>query len=92
MKVTSGQRVRETALVALRRQRHVTDDPLPIGLELRPFDPPLLLSGFRAIHLANIGKFLLSPEQYPSRGHNLTKLRPPREGLRQQSGGEGFIR
>ena len=57
------ERVRETALVALRRQRHVTDDHVPIGFEQDPFDPPVFLTDFRTIHIATIGTFLLSPER-----------------------------
>lgn len=37
--VSAIEEIGETALVALGRQRHVTDDAVLVGLEDRPFDP-----------------------------------------------------
>ena len=44
-------------------QRHVTDDPLPIGFKQDPFNPPIFLTDFGTIHIETIGTFLSSPER-----------------------------
>ena len=56
------QRVREAALVALRRQGDVADDDVAVGFELDSFDPPLDVV-FPHLHLTG----LPTPSLYPSR-------------------------
>src|SRR6185295_13147302 len=65
------ERIGETALVPLGRESHVSDDPVPVGFELNPFDPSLFLPHFRGtVHFATIGTSLGCHERYTSRRHN----------------------
>ena len=52
VEVATVEHVRESALVALRRQGDVADDELPIGFEHGPFDPVRDL--FSLVHISFI--------------------------------------